>query len=99
MQPQTPQAPPGINMSPILQALARRQQGGAAPIASQQMAAPQQPQASPSSLPQQVQQGSSAQGSPTTGAMNAGQTAQGPQFDSETRDLAKSLVQRLIKGI
>lgn len=93
------QPPAGINMSPILQALQRRQQGGAAPIAGQQMSAPPQPQAPPGGMPTQVQQGSSAQGAPTTGAMNAGQTAQGPQFDSETRDLAKSLVQRLIKGI
>lgn len=86
-------------MAPILQALQRRQQGGAAPMASQQMAAPPQPQASAGSLPAQVQQGGSSQASPTTGALNAGQQAQGPQFDPETRDLAKSLVQRLIKGI
>lgn len=92
--------PAGTNMAPILQALARRQQGGAAPLASQQTSAPPQPQASPTSLPTQVQQGGpSAPGSPTTGALNVGQQAQGPQFDPETRDLAKSLVQRLIKGI
>lgn len=93
-------------MTPILQALARRQQGGAAPLVGQQMAAPPQPQASPSSMPAQVSPGApagppapSAPGSPTTNALNAGQAAQGPQFDPETRDLAKSLVQRLIKGI
>lgn len=93
------QPPAGINMSPILQALARRQQGGAAPIAGQQMSAPPQPQAPAGGMPTQVQQGSSTQDAPTTGAMNAGQQAQGPQFDSETRDLAKSLVSRLIKGM
>lgn len=95
-------APQGISMAPILQALQRRQQGGAAPMAGQQMSAPPQSQASAGSMPLQVQQGSSAQGaqgSQTTQATNAGQQAQGPQFDSETRDLAKSLVQRLIKGI
>lgn len=91
--------PAGMNMAPILQALQRRQQGGAAPMASQQMSAPQQPQASPASLPSQVQQGGSSQQSATTGALQAGQQSQGPQFDAETRDLAKSLVQRLIKGI
>lgn len=98
MQPQS-QVPPGINMSPILQALARRQQGGAAPISQQQMSAPQQPQASPIGMPTQVQEGGSSQQSPTNGALNAGQTAQGPNFDPETRDLAKSLVQRLLKGL
>lgn len=91
--------PGGINMSPILQALARRQQGGAAPMSQQQTTAPPQPQASVASMPTQVQQGSSSAGNPTNGALNAGQAAQGPQFDPETRDLAKSLVQRLLKGI
>ena len=91
--------PAGMNMAPILQALQRRQQGGAAPMQQQQMSAPPQPQASPIGMPTQVQQGSSAQDSQTTQATNAGQQAQGPQFDSETRDLAKSLVQRLIRGI
>lgn len=93
------QPPAGINMSPILQALARRQQGGSAPMISQQSAAPPMPQASASGMPTQVQQGSPTQGGTTTQATAVGQQAQGPQFDSETRDLAKSLVQRLIKGI
>lgn len=91
--------PAGINMAPILQALQRRQQGMPAPMQQQQMSAPPQSQASPIGMPTQVQQGSSTQDSQTTGAMNAGQQAQGPQFDSETRDLAKSLVSRLIKGM
>lgn len=91
--------PQGMNMAPILQALARRQQGGAASMASQQMSAPSMPQASPGSLPTQVSQGAPQQQATTTGATSAGQAAQGPQFDAETRDLAKSLVQRLIKGI
>lgn len=91
--------PAGINMAPILQALARRQQGGSAPLAGQQTTAPPQPQASPSSLPTQVQQGGSNQQSQMNSSLQAGQQAQGPSFDPETRDLAKSLVQRLIKGI
>lgn len=98
--------PQGVDMSPILQALARRQQGAPAPMSQQQtpMAGGiPQPQASPGGLPTQVQQGApggaQAPGSPTTGALNAGQSAQGPSFDPETRDLAKSLVQRLLKGL
>jgi hypothetical protein len=92
--------PGGINMSPILQALARRQQGIPAPMSQQQTSTPSQPQASLSSMPTQVPQGApTAVGAPTTGALNAGQQAQGPQFDPETRDLAKSLVQRLLKGL
>jgi hypothetical protein len=91
--------PQGINMAPILQALARRQQGIPAPASQQQMSAPSQSQATPSDLPTQVQQGGPQQQATATGATSAGQAAQGPQFDAETRDLAKSLVQRLIKGI
>lgn len=97
--------PQGVNMSPILQALARRQQGMPAPMSQQLTPAAggqPQPQATPASLPQQVPQGAppeSAPGSTTSGALSAGQNAQGPQFDPETRDLAKSLVQRLLKGL
>lgn len=91
--------PAGINMAPILQALQRRQMGVPAAISQQQTSAPQQPNASLSAMPSQVQQGGSSQQSPTTSALQAGQQSQGPQFDAETRDLAKSLVQRLLKGI
>lgn len=97
MQPNN--APAGISMAPILQALQRRQMGVPAPMQSQQTTAPPQANASLSAMPSQVQQGGSSQQSPTNGALNAGQTAQGPSFDPETRDLAKSLVQRLLKGI
>lgn len=95
--------PSGIDMSPILAALQRRQQGqlggGGVPAVQQQMpaaptqSAPQQPM--PQGMPQQVQAGGETQ----TGALQAGQKAQGPVFDEETRVLAKSLVQRLLKGI
>lgn len=40
-----------------------------------------------------------AQAQPRNQAAQAGQLAQGPQFDDETRKLAKSLVERLIKGM
>ncbi len=97
-----PQQPPALNMSPILQALQRRglsPTGGGTPMQQQQMSSPPQPNASMSAMPTQVQQGGSGQQSQQNGALQAGQTAQGPQFDSETRDLAKSLVQRLLKGL
>lgn len=90
--------PAGVNMTPILQALARRQQGAPSPMLAQQTTAPPVPQATPASMPNQVQQGAPG-GEATTKALNAGQQAQGPQFDPETRDLAKSLVQRLLKGL
>lgn len=57
-----------------------------------------QPNASLSAMPSQVQQGGSSQQT-QNGALQAGQQAQGPSFDPETRDLAKSLVQRLLKGL
>lgn len=106
--------PQGINMAPILQALARRQMGGAAPM-SQQASMPNhqlptggastpvqgqpQPNASLSGMPSQVQQGGAGGQQTQNGALQAGQQAQGPNFDPETRDLAKSLVQRLLKGL
>lgn len=108
------QPPSSISMQPILQALQRRQMGGAAPL-SQQASLPThqlptggastpvqgQPQPNPSlsSLPSQVQQGGQQAQQTQNGALQAGQQAQGPQFDPETKDLAKSLVQRLLKGI
>lgn len=102
MNPQGP--PPGINMAPILAALQQRQQGGGGvPMQQQQtsaaptQSAPTTPTASPSGMPSQVQQGNAP--SPTNTALQAGQQSQGPQFDEETRTLAKSLVQRLLKGI
>lgn len=108
MQPQS------VSMAPILEALQRRQMGGAAPL-SQQASMPNhqlptggpstpvqgqpQPNASLSSLPSQVQQGGAQARQTQNGALQAGQQAQGPQFDDETKVLAKSLVQRLLKGI
>lgn len=108
-----PQGQSAINMQPILEALARRQMGGPAPM-SQQASMPNhqlptggvstpiqgqsQPQAGAGNMPSQVQQGGGAQQA-QTGALNAGQQAQGPSFDPETRDLAKSLVQKLLKGL
>lgn len=93
-----------VDMSPIMEALRRRQQGqlggGGLPMQAQVSqpqpgagAPVQQPapmsQPAASDLPQQVR----------SGALKSGQQAQGPQFDEETRVLAKSLVQRLLKGI
>ncbi len=112
MQPQGPQ---GISMQPILEALARRQMGGAAPM-SQQVSMPThqlptggastplqgqpQPQASAAAMPNQVQQGAGAQGQQTqTGALQAGQQAQGPLYDQQTRDLSKALVKKLLEAI
>lgn len=106
---------PNIDMSVIREALQRRSMGGLgggnpmpatgqltsgalSPIGSpqtQQPATPQQPTPGMSQVPTQVQQTST----PQNGALKAGQQAQGPQFDPETRDLAKSLVQRLLKGM
>lgn len=113
MQPQG--QPAAINMQPIMEALARRQMGGGGTPISQQASMPNRalptggssvplqgqpnPNASAAGMPVQVQQGAAGGQQTQNGAMQAGQTAQGPQFDSETRDLAKSLVQRLIKGI
>lgn len=114
------QPPQGVDMSPILAALARRQSGplggGGAPL-QQQVSAPThtlpgggastpapanpvQPAGQVQNMPTQVQQGGGA-ASPTdvNPQLQAGQKAQGPMFDSETRDLAKSLVQRLLKGL
>lgn len=109
-----PQGQSAISMQPILEALQRRQMGGAAPMqqqtslpthqlptggASTPVQGQPQPNASLNSLPSQVQQGGAQAQQTQTGALQAGQNAQGPQFDQETRDLAKSLVQRLLKGI
>lgn len=108
MQPQTSGPPPGLNMAPILAALKMRQQGGAlggalgasgAPMAAQQSTMPTTPMQSAGSMPTQVQQGAGPDQQMQNGALKSGQQAQGPQFDQETRDLAKSLVQRLLKGI
>lgn len=99
--------PQGIDMGPILAALKMRQQGalGGGGTPMQQQASPQAPMQtpgqapmpSPGAMPSQVQQGAGQ--SPVNGQLQAGQKAQGPQFDDETRLLAKSLVQRLLKGI
>lgn len=106
---------PSIDMSLIREALARRSSGGLgggnpmpaagqlssgmpSPLggpATQQPASSQQPTPGMSQLPSQVSQTPA----PQNGALKAGQQAQGPQFDPETRDLAKSLVQRLLKGL
>lgn len=59
---------------------------------------PQLPNANAGSMPTQVQQGTGDQQT-QNGALQAGQKAQGPMFDNETRDLAKSLVQKLLKGL
>lgn len=107
MQPQTSGPPPGLDMSPILAALKLRQQGGAlggalgasgAPMQQQQSTTPQAPMQSAGGMPQQVQQGGTSGQAPPD-QLRAGQQAQGPQFDDETKLLAKSLVQRLLKGI
>lgn len=97
-----PQAPSTINMAPIMAALQRRQMGVPAPMSQQvstgsgmPMQGQPQPNASMSAMPSQVQQG----GAPQAAPLKAGQQAQGPNFDPETRDLAKSLVQRLLKGL
>lgn len=102
-------------MQPILQALQRRGIGplgaGGAPMqqqasmpthslpgggASTPVQGQQQPNGMLANMPSQVQQGGQGQ---QNGALQAGQQAQGPSFDPETRDLAKSLVQRLLKGL
>ncbi len=72
--------------------------GGTSTMGSPQTQQPpvqQQPTASISQLPTQVKQSSAPNNEPT----RAGQLAQGPQFDEETRSLAKSLVQKLLKGL
>lgn len=106
---------PSIDMSLIREAMARRNSGGlgggtsmpatsqlsaAAPSptgapATQQPPTPQQPTPGMAQVPTQV--GPSV--APQNEALRSGQQAQGPQFDPETRDLAKSLVQRLLKGL
>lgn len=100
--------PQGIDMGVIREALQRRQQGqlGGGGMPMQQQMTPQaptqsaqpMPTPSPSAMPQQVQPGGMPQAE-QAGAIGATQKAQGPQFDQETRDLAKSLVQRLLKGL
>lgn len=106
---------PNLDMSLIREAMQRRGMGGLgggtpmpaasqltsgapSPLgapATQQPPVPLQPTPGMSQLPAQVRQTAASQ----NGALKAGQQAQGPQFDPETRDLAKSLVQRLLKGI
>lgn len=106
---------PNLDMSLIREAMARRgmgglgggnptpaagqlSSGGPSPMgapSTQQPGMPQQPTPPMSQLPTQVQQTSA----PQNGALKAGQQAQSPLFDAETRDLAKSLVQRLLKGL
>ena len=105
--------PPAIDMGAIREALQRRQMGnlggGGTPM-GQQVSAPnnalpsgapaaplQPPAPSPIGQPQNIQP--PAQGSVQAGALQAGQKSQGPQFDEETRLLAKSLIQRLLKGV
>jgi hypothetical protein len=106
---------PNIDMGLIREAMARRGMGGlggGAPTpavgqltsggpspmggpSTQQPAMPQQPTPGLAQVPTQVSQTAA----PQNGALKAGQQAQGPQFDDETRTLAKSLVQRLLKAI
>lgn len=105
MNPSGP--PPGINMAPILAALQQRQQGalggGGTPMQQQQtsaaptQSAPITPTASPSGMPSQVQQGNAP--SPTNAALQAGQQAQGPPYDQQTRDLSKALVKKLLEAM
>lgn len=103
-----------VDMSVIREALQRRQQGGlgggtSLPAAGQvseggtsALNAPQTPQSQPAApatpninqLPKQVPQGAG-----NNQQLRTGQQAQNPNFDPETRDLAKSLVQRLLKGL
>jgi len=95
--------PPAIDMSAIREALQRRQMGnlGGGGTPMQQQVSPQAPLQAPQAPPigqtQSIQP--PAQGSPQAGALQAGQKSQGPQFDEETRLLAKSLIQRLLKGV
>lgn len=101
--------PPGINMAPIMAALQMRQQGnlggGGTPLQQQMtpggptQSAPPAPVSPMGAMPQQVPQGAGDPQATQNGALQAGQKAQGPSFDPETRDLAKSLVQRLLKGL
>ncbi len=101
--------PQGINMQPILQALAMRQSGqlggGGAPMQQQTtpqaptQGAPMPPQSPASTMPVQVPQGGGQGQQTQNGALQAGQKAQSPMFDDETRGLAKSLVAKLLKGL
>lgn len=103
--------PPAVDMSPIMEALARRGTGAPVP-AGQQVSLPtrvtptgnpgnpiqpmpQSPMSDPGNMPRQVAPSNPA----TDGALKAGQMAQGPKFDDQTRELAKSLVARLLKGM
>lgn len=80
-------------------AMGRLPTGGASTPIPQPPTAPAQPQQG--AMPQQVRSGAGGGGggNATNQALQAGQISQGPQFDDETKNLAKSLVQRLIKGI
>jgi hypothetical protein len=90
----------GLGGGTSMPAAAQLTAGGASPMgAPQTQQAPGSQQSTPAlgQLPTQVPQGA---GTPTpSGQLKAGQQAQGPQFDDETRTLAKSLVERLLKGL
>lgn len=94
----------GIDMGPIQEALARRRAGslggGAGTPMTQQVSGMDALQ---SRLQASQQTSGAVQPSGSAGttnaALKASQSATGPQFDPETRDLAKSLIQRLLKGV
>lgn len=97
------------NMQLILQALARRNLGGgvnagtSAPAITQvtpgapMQTAPPAPIGNVGQAPNMVGRGNAP--SPINSALSAGQKAQGAQFDPETRDLAKSLISRLLRAV
>lgn len=89
----------GLGGGTSLPAVSQLTAGGASPLGApqtQQPPTPQQRTPSLGQLPVQVEQSS---GASQNQAVQAGQQAQGPSFDPETRELAKSLVQRLLKGL
>lgn len=96
--------PSNINMQPILAALQMRQQGqlggGGTPMQQQSVTQPPvTPQTSAGSMPVQVPQGAGQGQQTQNGALQAGQKAQGPMFDQQTRDLSKALVKKLLDSM
>ncbi len=103
--------PQGIDMNLIREAIARRSQGGAPAPPVQQMSQPQgqlptggaptpQPNQAPPVQPSQQNVTPGNQGAPVSpeGAV-VGKLKQGASFDDETRQIAKSLISKLIGAI
>lgn len=89
----------GLGGGTSMPAASQLTSGGASPMGAPQTQQPpgaQQRTPNLGQLPVQVEQ---TGGAPQNQALQAGQKAQSPSFDPETRELAKSLVQRLLKGL